>query len=164
MDTRNAISLTLANVGEVLLGCVLNIFYPNSIAINGLLPNFLLIFSMGIILKEDFFSFLPILIFGGIVDSLWRGINPGINVLSLTLSCGIVFFFFSRLWKSRWLILITIFPTTLLYFVISCIIISVTQTGTLNFYDALSFGIWQGIYNILWALILLIIFPKIFVK
>ncbi|MGC9064735.1 MAG: hypothetical protein ACP5JL_08670, partial [bacterium] len=76
MDTRNAISLTLANVGEVLLGCVLNIFYPNSIAINGLLPNFLLIFSMGIILKEDFFSFLPILIFGCIVDSLWRGINP----------------------------------------------------------------------------------------
>jgi|YelNatPaOPRAMG01_1025707.scaffolds.fasta_scaffold11877_2 hypothetical protein len=164
MDTRRSIIGVLTNIGWVILGCALNIFYPNSMALNGLLPNFLLIFSMGIILKEDFLGFLPILIFGSIIDSLWRGINPGINVLSLTLSCGIVFFLFYRLWTSKWLILVIVFPVTLLYFIISYLIISITQTGTLSFYDAISFGVWQGIYNILWALILLTIFPKVFLK
>jgi hypothetical protein len=164
MEIREGIIWFLTNTGWILLGCVLNVFYPNSMAINNLLPNFLLVFSMIIIFQEEFVKLLPIVILGGIIDSLWRGINPGTNVLSLVLSCVIVFLLLHRLWKSKWLIISAIFPTTLLYFIMSYFIIFITQTGTLRFNDAVSFGIVQGIYNTFWALIFLISFPKIFIK
>jgi len=164
MEIRESINWVLTNTGWILLGCVLNVFYPNLMAINCLLPNFLLVFSMIIIFQEELISLLPIIVLGSIIDSLWRGINPGTNVLSIVLSCGIVFLLFHRLWKNKWLVISAIFPATLLYFIISYLVIFITQTGTLKFNDAISFGIVQGIYNTFWTLILLTFFPKTFIK
>lgn len=157
MDLRERIIWILVNTGWILLGSFLNIFYPNIFAIGNLLPNFLIVFSVIISFNKGFIDVLPIVIFGGILDSIWRGINPGINTLSLIIACGIVYFIFHRLWKSNWVIIISIFMTTIIYFLTSYLLVYFGKIGILTYNDALNFGLIQGFYNILWGTLFILL-------
>lgn len=152
MDLRRRIIRILTNIGWILLGSVLNISYPNIFAISNLLPNFLIVFSVIISFDESFINILPIVIFGGILDSIWRGINPGINTISLIVACGMTYFILHRFWKSSWVVIISVFLATVVYFLISYLLVYFGKVGILTYNEALNFGVIQGFYNSLWSI------------
>lgn len=161
MDWRERIIWILINTGWILLGSLLNIFYPNIFSINNLLPNFLIIFSVIISFNEGFIDVMPIIILGGIIDSIWRWINPGINTLSLIVACGMIYFIFHRLWKSWWIVILSVFLATIIYFLVSYPPIYTERIGIFTYSDALNFGLIQGLYNTFWCSIF-ILFVKSF--
>lgn len=161
MDLKEKIINILINVIWLLLGAFLNIFYPNMLSINSLLPNFLLVISVFMIFFNGFLGIAPLVVIIGLIDSIWRGINPGVNVLSLIGSLGIVYLFFHRLWGGKWIIVTSIFLVTVLYFFISFSLIYLNKLGIFTINDALNFGLIQGIYNSICGLVILLFFRRL---
>ncbi len=162
MDLKEKIIRILINIIWLLLGAFLNIFYPNMFSINSLLPNFLLVISVFMIFSNGFLEIAPLVVIMGLVDSIWRGINPGVNVLSLIGSLGIVYLFFYRLWSGKWVIITSIFLAAILYFFISFLLIYVNKLGIFTINDALNFGLTQGVYNSIFGIIILLFFRRFF--
>lgn len=160
MDLKEKIIGILINITWLLLGAFLNIFYLNILSVKSLLPNFLLINSVFLIFSDGFVNIAPLIVIIGLIDSIWRGINPGINVLSLIGSLGIVYFFFRRLWSGRWVIITSIFLATILYFLVSLLLIYLNKLGIFTLNDALNFGLIQGVYNSIWGIIVFILFKR----
>lgn len=160
MDLKEKILEILIGVLWLLLGAFLNIFYPNIFSLKGLIPNFFLIFSIILIFDRSFVNIAPFIIIISVIDSIWRGINPGINLLSLLVSSGLIYLIFYRLWSNKWIIVISIFLATIVYFLASYLLIYVNKIGTLSFDNALNFGLIQGIYNTIWGAIILLLFKK----
>ncbi|MCX7796531.1 MAG: hypothetical protein N2380_08440 [bacterium] len=162
MDLKEKIIGILINVIWLLLGAFLNIFYPNMLSINSLLPNFLLVISVFMVFSNGFLGIAPLVVIIGLIDSIWRGINPGVNVLSLIGSLGIVYLFFHRLWGGKWVIVTSIFLVTILYFFVSFLLIYLNKLGIFTINDALNFGVTQGIYNSICGIVILLLFRKFF--
>ncbi|MBC7319512.1 hypothetical protein H5T89_02605 [bacterium] len=160
MDLKEKIIGILVNAVWLLLGAFLNIFYPNMFSVNSLLPNFLLVISIFMSFSNGFLGIAPLVVIVGLIDSIWRGINPGVNVLSLIGSLGLVHLFFHRLWSGKWVIVTSIFLATLLYFFISFSLIHLNKLGVFTINDALDFGLTQGIYNSIWGIIILLFFRR----
>jgi|YNPBryunderm2012_1023409.scaffolds.fasta_scaffold00535_15 hypothetical protein len=160
MDLKEKILGILINILWLLLGAFLNIFYPSIFSFRGLLPNFFLIFSIILIFDRNFLNIAPFIIVISVVDSIWRGINPGINLLSLLVSSGFIYLIFYRLWSNKSIIVISIFLATIVYFLASYLLIYINRIGTLSFDDALNFGVIQGIYNTIWGAIILLLFKR----
>jgi len=160
MDLKEKILGILINILWLLLGAFLNIFYPSIFSFRGLLPNFFLIFSIILIFDRSFLNIAPFIIVISVVDSIWRGINPGINLLSLLVSSGFIYLIFCRLWSNKSIIVISIFLATIVYFLASYLLIYINRIGTLSFDDALNFGVIQGIYNTIWGAIILLLFKR----
>ncbi|MGC8971773.1 MAG: hypothetical protein ACP5K2_06195 [bacterium] len=144
----------------LLLGAFLNILYPNIFSFSGLLPNFLLIFSILLAFTKNFASIGPLIIVISVIDSIWRGINPGINALSLIVSIGLIYFIFHRLWSSKWIIIISIFLVTVIYFLVSFPLIYINKIGILSLRDALDLGLVQGVYNTIIGIIILLFLKR----
>lgn len=160
MDLKEKIVGTLVNAMWLLLGAFLNIFYPNMFSVDSLLPNFLLVISTFMLFSDGFWNVAPLVIIVGLIDSIWRGINPGVNVLSLIGSLGLVYLFFYRLWSGKWVIVVSIFLATLFYFFISFSLIYLNRLGIFTINDALDFGLVQGTYNSIWGIIVLLFFRR----
>jgi len=160
MDLKEKILGILINILWLLLGAFLNIFYPSIFSFRGLLPNFFLIFSIILIFDRNFLNIAPFIIVISVVDSIWRGINPGINLFSLLVSSGFIYLIFYRLWSNKSIIVISIFLATIVYFLASYLLIYINRIGTLSFDDALNFGVIQGIYNTIWGAIILLLFKR----
>lgn len=156
MGLRERIIWISVNIGWIFLGSFLNIFYPNIFSIKNLLPNFLIISSVVVSFNEGFIDVMPIIILGGIIDSIWRGINPGVNTLSLITACGLIYFVFHRLWKSKWIIILSILLATVVYFLICYLLVHIGRIGVFTYNDALSFGLLQGLYNVFWGSIFIL--------
>lgn len=146
----------LSDILWLLLGAFLNVFYPNMFSFSGLLPNFLLIFSVLLVFTKNFIGIGPLIVIISVVDSMWRGINPGINAISLIVSIGLIYFIFHRLWSSKWVIVTSIFLVTVVYFLVSFPLIYINKIGILSFRDALNLGLLQGIYNTIIGTIILL--------
>lgn len=162
MDLKEKIIGILINITWLLLGTFLNIFYPNIFSINSLLPNFLLVISVFMIFSNGFLEIAPLVVIIGLIDSIWRGINPGVNVLSLIGSLGVIYLFFHRLWGGKWVIVTSIFLATMFYFFISFLLIYVNKLGVSTINDILNFGLTQGIYNSIFGIIILLFFRRFF--
>lgn len=162
MDLKEKIIRILINIIWLLLGTFLNIFYLNIFSINSLLPNFLLIISVFMIFSNGFLEIAPLVVIIGLIDSIWRGINPGVNVLSLIGSLCIIHLFFYKLWRGKWVIVVSIFLATIIYFFVSFLLIYVNKLGIFTINDVLNLGLTQGIYNSIFGIVMILFFRRFF--